>query len=409
MKILILCDVRWFNANAWHAVGLAEALAAGGHDVWFAARADSPPGREAAARGLRLVDLHLEKAGPIRLLRGVRAIIELARREGIEVFDAHRSEGFLAAAVAARGVGRPVAVVRTRSDIRPPKDHWLNRLLHRRGAHAIGAAANFMCAEFAALGVGRDRIRVVYPGVMVDEFVPGAARAEAEALRARLVTTTPSAAALVSGAAGPAVDAGGPAAGATAGPIVGVVGRLTAVKGHAVFVDAAARLAARRPDVRFVIAGEEWDVARAGLAQRAAEHGIADRVHFLGRVPDVRPLLEALDVVVVPSTGSEAVSRVALEAMALARPVVASAVGSLPELLDEGAGVLVPPGDADALADALERVLRDPAGAEELGRRGRRRLERYFTRDRVARAMIDLYADALRRAAITDKSRRNDE
>ena len=80
-----------------------------------------------------------------------------------------------------------------------------------------------------------------------------------------------------------------------------------------------------------------------------------------------------LDVVVVPSTGSEAVSRVALEAMALARPVVASAVGSLPELLDEGAGVLVPPGDADALADALERVLRDPAGAEELGRRGRRR------------------------------------
>jgi glycosyltransferase involved in cell wall biosynthesis len=382
MKILILCDVRWFNANAWHAVGLAEALAAGGHEVWFAARADSPPGREAAARGLRVVDLHLEKAGPVRLLRGVRAIIELARREGIEVFDAHRSEGFLAAAIAARGVGRPVAVVRTRSDIRPPKGHWLNRLLLRRGAHAIGAAASFMCAEFAALGVGRDRVRVVYPGVMVDEFVPGAARAEAEALRARL---------------------------AAAGPIVGVVGRLTAVKGHAVFVDAAARLAARHPDVHFVIAGEEWDVARAGLAQRAAEHGIGDRVHFLGRVPDVRPLLEALDVVVVPSTGSEAVSRIALEAMALARPVVASAVGSLPELLDEDAGVLVPPGDADALADALEGVLRDPAGAEELGRRGRRRLERYFTRDRAARAMVDLYADALRRAAKTDTSRRNDE
>src|SRR5690606_19571755 len=149
----------------------------GGHDGGCGARADSPPGREAAARGLRVVDLHLEKAGPIRLLRGVRAIIELARREGIEVFDAHRSEGFLAAAIAARGVGRPVAVVRTRSDIRPPKGHWLNRLLLRRGAHAIGAAASFMCAEFAALGVGRDRVRVVYHGEMVAEVVHGAATA----------------------------------------------------------------------------------------------------------------------------------------------------------------------------------------------------------------------------------------
>lgn len=384
MKILILCDVRWFNANAWHAVGLAESLAAEGHDVWFAARADSPPGREAAARGLRLVDLHLERAGPGRLLRGVRTIVELARREGIEVFDAHRAEGFLAAAIAARRVGRPLAVVRTRSDIRAPKGHWLNRLLHRHGAHAIGAAAGFMCAEFAALGVGRDRVRVVYPGVVVDQFVPGAARAEAAALRARL---------------------GG-------GPLVGVVGRLTAVKGHDVFVDAAARLSARRPDAHFVIAGEEWDVARAGLERRAEEHGIAGRVHFLDRLPDVRPLLEALDVVVVPSTGSEAVSRVALEAMALARPVVASAVGSLPELLDDGAGVLVPPGDADALADALEPLLGDPAAAEALGRRGRRRLEAYFTRDRVARATVDLYTDALRRARrrkeVTDTGRRVD-
>ncbi|HEX6939042.1 MAG TPA: glycosyltransferase family 4 protein [Longimicrobiales bacterium] len=371
MKIVILCDVRWYNANAWHAVELAEALAGAGHEIWFAARAGSPPGREAASRGLRLVDLALERAGPRRLLQGVRTLTELARREGIEVFDAHRAEGFLAAVLAARRIGRPLAVVRSRSDIRAPKGHWLNRMLHRRGAHAIGAAASFMCAEFAALGVGRDRIRVVHPGVVLERFVPGAAREQAMTLRAMLPG---------------------------AGPVIGVVGRLTAVKGHAVFVDAAARLAGEWPDARFVIAGEEWDVSREELEHRAADHGIAASVHFLGRLADVRPLLEALDVVVIPSTGSEAVSRVALEAMALARPVVASAVGSLPELLDDGAGVVVPPGDAVALADALDRLLRDPAAAAELGRRGRRRLERRFTRDRAARATADLYADALRRA-----------
>ncbi|HEX7120357.1 MAG TPA: glycosyltransferase family 4 protein [Longimicrobiales bacterium] len=390
MRILILCDVRWFNANAWHAVGLAEALDRAGHDVWFAARADSPPGRHAAARGVRVVDLPLERAGPLTLLRGVHRLAALARAERIEVFDAHRSEGFLAAALAARRVGRPLAVVRTRSDVRAPKGHWLNRLLHRRGAHAIGAAASFMCAEFAALGVGRDRIRVVHPGVMLEHFSPGAARDEAAALRAELTAA--------GGAATPAAAGAAGAAGAAA-PLIGVVGRLTAVKGHVHFVDAAARLARAWPDARFVIAGEAWDVSRAELKQRAVSHGIEDRLRFLGRLPDVRPLLEALDVVVVPSTGSEAVSRVALEAMALARPVVASAVGGLPELLDEGAGVLVPPGDAAALAAALDGLLRDPAAAAELGRRGRRRLEARFTRDRAARATVDLYTDALRRAA----------
>lgn len=372
MKVAILCDVRWFNANAWHAVGLAEALDRAGHDVWFAARADSPPGRQAAARGLRLVDLPLEKSGAGRLLRGVRRLAELAREEGIEVFDAHRSEGFLAAVFAARRVGRPVAVVRTRSDVRAPKRHLLNRVLHRRGAHAIGTAAGFMCAEFAALGVGRDRIRVVHPGVVLEHFVPGAARDEAAALRAEL---------------------------AAAGPLIGVVGRLTAVKGHAHFIDAAAHLARDWPDAHFVIAGEEWDVPRAALRERAAANGIEDRIHFLGRLPDVRPLLEALDAVAVPSTGSEAVSRIALEAMALARPIVASAVGGLPEMLDDGAGIIVPPGDAAALAQAIDALLRDPVAAAELGRRGRLRLEQNFTREHLARATVDLYTDALRRAA----------
>lgn len=371
MRVAILCDVRWFNAAAWHAVELAEALGALGHEVVLVARAGSPPAREAAARGVEVVELALERSGPRRLLRGASALASLVRERGIELLDAHRSEGFLAATLAARLVGRPVAVVRTRADVRAPKRHALNGLLHRRGAHAISAAGRFMVAEFAALGVSGERIRVVHPGVVAERFVPGALAAEAAGLRRSLPG---------------------------AGPVVGVVGRLTAVKGHAVFVDAAAELARRWPAARFVAAGEAWDVSRESLAARAAERGIGDRLRFLDRLPDVRPLLEALDVVVVPSTGSEAVSRVALEAMALARPVVASAVGSLPELLEGDAGVLVPPGDPAALAAALDRLLGDPDGAAELGRRGRRRLEASFTRERAARATADLYAEALRRA-----------
>src|SRR5690554_1416882 len=345
MNVVILCDVRWFNAVAWNAVELAHALAEEGHDVVLAARHDSPPAVQARRRGVEVFDLPIEKAGPVRLARGVRALTEFARRRGVELFDAHRAEGFLAAIAASRRLDGRVAVVRTRADIRPPKSHLLNRVLHRRGADLISAAAGFMTAEYAAIGVDGERVRVIHPGVVVDRFVPGSASEAAAELRASLP---------------------GPR-----GRLVGVVGRLTAVKGHAVFIDAAARLAERRPDTGFVISGEEWDVPRAGLEERAEGYGIADRVYFLDRLPDVRPLLEALDVVVVASTGSEAVSRIALEAMALARPVVATSVGSLPELLADGAGVIVPPGDPDALASALEAVLADPAEAERIGRRGR--------------------------------------
>lgn len=372
MNVVILCDVRWFNAVAWNAVELAHALAEEGHDVVLAARHDSPPAIQARRRGVEVFDLPIEKAGPVRLARGVRALTEFARRRGVELFDAHRAEGFLAAIAASRRLDGRVAVVRTRADIRPPKSHLLNRVLHRRGADLISAAAGFMTAEYAAIGVDGERVRVIHPGVVVDRFVPGSATEAAAQLRASLP---------------------GPR-----GRLVGVVGRLTAVKGHAVFIDAAARLAERRPDTGFVISGEEWDVPRAGLEERAEGYGIADRVYFLDRLPDVRPLLEALDVVVVASTGSEAVSRIALEAMALARPVVATSVGSLPELLADGAGVIVPPGDPDALASALEVALADPAEAERLGRRGRAALERGYTRERAVRATVDLYNDALRRA-----------
>lgn len=375
MKIAVLCDVRWYNACAWNAVELAEALGRLGHEVVFAARSDSPPARRALERGIEVVEIAIERSGPIRLARGVRSLAALARERGIEVFDAHRSEGFLAAVAAARLVDRPIGVVRTRTDIRAPKGHLLNRLLHRRGAHAISAAGQFMYADFAAIGVDGERIRVVHPGVVVDRFVPGQARAEADDLRARL--------------------------GAGTGPVVGLVGRLTAVKGHSVFIDAAAILSRRWPTARFVVSGEEWDVKREDLRARAEAAGIADRVDFLDRLPDVRPLLEALDVVVVASTGSEAVSRIALEAMALARPVVATRVGSLPELLEGDVGVLVAPGDPEALAEGIGSVLAEPDDAMELGWRGRRRLEEHFSREEAVRATVDLYQEALRRAGAT--------
>ena len=135
----------------------------------------------------------------------------------------------------------------------------------------------------------------------------------------------------------------------------------------------------------------------------AAQAGTGARVHWLGFQEDVRPVFAALDIVVVASLGSEAISRVVLEGMAMARPVVGTRVGVIPELIMDGVtGRLVPPADAAALAGALAPLIRDPAMARAMGARGRARAESEYSLGRWVertRALYHRVAADHRRAA----------
>ncbi len=116
----------------------------------------------------------------------------------------------------------------------------------------------------------------------------------------------------------------------------------------------------------------------AEMRQLAQELGLAGRVHFLGQRPDIPDLLGALDIFVLPSH-SEGVSLALLEAMAAGLPVIATAVGGLPEVVTDGVnGLLIPPQDPEALAQALARLLDDPALAKKLGENARRHVEEKF-------------------------------
>ena len=107
----------------------------------------------------------------------------------------------------------------------------------------------------------------------------------------------------------------------------------------------------------------------------AADLGLAGRVHFLGQRDDIPDLLAALDIFVLPSH-SEGVSLALLEAMAAGLPVIATAVGGLPEVVTDGVnGLLIPPQDPEALAQALARLLDDPALAKKLGENARQHVE----------------------------------
>jgi glycosyltransferase involved in cell wall biosynthesis len=171
---------------------------------------------------------------------------------------------------------------------------------------------------------------------------------------------------------------------------VGVVASLSPVKGHADFLRAAARLAGRAPRARFFLIGD--GPLRGALEGQAAELGIADRVVFAGPRDDVARLLAMLDVVAVPSH-TEGLSNALLEAMAMGRPVVATAAGGNADVVRDGEnGRLVPPRDPEALAAAVLELLDSPAAAQALGRAARRSVAERYSLPRMITRYEQLYA-----------------
>lgn len=175
------------------------------------------------------------------------------------------------------------------------------------------------------------------------------------------------------------------------GRLAVTVAALTPEKGHRTLLAAAAALRAVMPDLHWAVAGTGPERARLGL--EAARLGVDDRVHWLGQVDDVAPLIAEADVVVVPSL-SEGLGTAALEALALHAPLVASSVGGLVEILSDGAGLGVPPGDASALAAAIQRVLAEPGLPAQLAARSEVTLARHDP-VRMARAVLGVYASVI--------------
>lgn len=170
-----------------------------------------------------------------------------------------------------------------------------------------------------------------------------------------------------------------------AAPVVGIVGRISPTKGQREFLEAAALVAARHPSARFRIIGDALfgeDAYAAALEGLARDGGIGDRVEFTGWVDDPIARMAELSLIVHASPVPEPFGQVVAEAMALGVPVVATAAGGVPEILaGDGTsgdlGLLVPPGDVDALAEAIDRTLTDPADAEARARRARLAAERF--------------------------------
>jgi glycosyltransferase involved in cell wall biosynthesis len=310
------------------------------------------------ARRLRAAGVHVREAGwTVSLdLRALAAIA--AGLPGAGVIQAHDAHALRLAGWAARGRRPLVAVRRVAFPLR--RTGWWAK------AARVIAVSDAVRAQLLRDGIAPDHV-VTIPSA-VDVAGLRAARRPGE--RARLGLPEDSRLAVTAAALSPE-------------------------KGHRTLLAAAAILRPALPDLHWVLAGTGPE--RDTLAREAARLGVGDRLHWLGQVEDVAPLLAAADLAVVPSL-SEGLGTAALEALALGVPLVASSVGGLVEILSDGAGVGVPPGDGPALADAVRRVLADPGLRAQLVARSEVTLARHDPA-RMARAVLGVYASVTERGA----------
>ena len=339
---------------------LLEGLRKRGHHSVLLCPPGSRSQHEAARRGIEARSIRMGNEWSLRSMWEMRREL---RASAPDLVHLHTGRANWLGGLAAWNLGLPA--LSTRRMDRAVKRNARTRFMYSRVVRRVVAISGAVRARLIEGGVPPGMIRVITSAVDPEALYPQLGRA---ATRAQ--------AGLASHAA-----------------LLLAVAALVQRKGIDVLLDALARLADDGLRPALWIAGQ--GPSRPALEKQARELGLDHQVRFLGERSDIEDLLAACDVFILPSR-HEGLGVAALEAMAAARPIVATRVGGLAEaVVDERTGLLVPPDDPAALAGALARLLRDPALRARLAAEGPARIAEGFGADELVDAYEDLYFEVL--------------
>lgn len=326
-----------------------------GHRVTLACRPTSAIAVRAAEAGFARLSLPLRNALDLRSLAGLRRYLVQQRPRCIVSHSGHDAN---LAVLAARSVWPRPRLLRSRTYLAGRPSVWT----HSRLVDAVMVPSKYLRAQLiAAPGIDPHRVSVVYPGIDVDRLDADAGAALPADLADWLVGRR--------------------------GPLVVQVGMLRGEKGHALALEALARVRDRWPGLRYVAAG--GGDLRDELMALAGRLGLAAQVRMVELRP-VAPLLKQADLVIMPSL-YEPLGMAQIEALALGRPVLASRTGGIPETIDDGrTGRLLPPGDVAAWAEGIVQALGDPPALRRLAEAGRADVRERFSLRRNLEALEHL-------------------
>jgi glycosyltransferase involved in cell wall biosynthesis len=366
LKILQLVNVRWYNACAHYAVVLSSALQRRGHSVIVAGDVNSPPLQVAKKIGLETFsDLYLSYQNPGRFFYNLKRLYDLIEERKIDLVNAHQGMGHFYAVLVKKLFGKNFVLIRTRGDQRKPKDNMFNRWLNERGTDGIITTAEVLYQSYLEhFSLDKKNLVNIPLGIDPDYFYP--AEKDLELKKSLGISDDEL--------------------------VIGILGRLSPVKGHIYFIQAAFEVLKDFKRVKFLIAGEDAQIKSYRLKEWVNKMGVSDRFIFMGKTEDPRKIISIMDTGVVASIGSETVCRVALEYMALGKPVIGTEVNGIPEVIKDGInGFLVKPKDSLEMAEAMLKLLKDDNKRERLGKTGRFLTEQDFSLKTFATKTEEFY------------------
>lgn len=359
-RILYICDLNAHGGTQTHLLQILAGLDRSRCAPAVAALTLSDDlRRKLTALDVAFTDMALRGAFKASTLRSLVSLGNLARRQRVDLLHGFLYQGNIVTAAVSQLGGAPyVTSVRNMDRWKTTLQRQISRIAHAGASRIIFNAEASREETIAAESIRRERTVVIRNGVDVpegDRVPPPPDRA----------------------------------------PTAACIGSLSAKKGHAVLLDAFSIARKSLPQARLLLAGD--GPLRERLAWRAREHGLEAAVEFLGHREDIGAVHAAADVVVLTSL-EEGLPNALLEAMAHGLPVVATDVGGNREVVEhEVTGLLAAPGDRDAVAQALVRLLTDRDLAARMGAAGRERVRRHFGLRAMLDAYMQLYDDVLRR------------
>lgn len=370
LRVLHLMSCRGWSSDAYWTGRAVAALRDLGHRVTLVTQEGSEErvGKRLRQEGVEGFET-LDFGSGFNAFKDARAIREIRKlADGHDLIHVHRGKEHWLAAFANRGLARPCPLVRTRHIIHPVKSHLLNRWLYRRTTDMVVAVTERIRQRYLGSGlVPPEKIVTLYGGVDTRSFSP---EVRGDAVRAKLNLPPGT-------------------------PLLGLVGGLRVMKGHQTLVRAMARLKEDGRNCRALFVGQGSQ--EAVIRREIKKHDLGEEIVLAGFLPDLSEAMAAFDIALYVPYESDGMGRVVFEYLAMGKPLIATRVGVVPEILTDGLDALtVPPGDPESLARAIRRLIDDRGLTSRLGAAGRALVESKYSGACLARNLDALYRSLIR-------------
>lgn len=337
--------------------------------VWFGTDPAVPSAQKAQELDVPLFHCKIQSGNPFKIVKESRRIADFLKTEHIDIVYTLSPQGHFLHFMAVWLFNIKTPLVRACCDVRAPKNHFFNRYLYKKCVDwLIFPCKKNLDRYYPVLQFSPKKTSVIYAGIDLARF---------DVNRPEPFVRT---------------QFGIPAN----APIVGNAARLSPEKGHRHFLNVAARVLEKIKTVHFVIVGKEEQISIPSLREEARKLGIENNVHFTGYLTDPRGAMQEFTIGVIASRFSETISRAALEFMALSKPVFATNVNVLGELIrHRKTGMVFAIDDVQGMADGIIEVLTDKSKCAEWGENARADIEQNFTLEQFTRKTETIFKDII--------------